>query len=97
MPHAGEQFVVRAQPHRLAVLQHEDLVGVLDGRDPLGDDDDGGVASVRLHRGAQPCVGGHVERGERVVEQVHVGFADERSGDGEPLPLTARHVGAALG
>ena len=47
-------------------------------------------------RGAQPGVGGEVERRERVVEQVDLGLADQRPGDREPLPLAAGDVRAAL-
>ena len=41
-------------------------------------------------------VGGEVECRERVVEQVEVGSAHERSRDGEALTLTARHVRSSL-
>ena len=51
----------------------------------------------RPQRRPQPGVGGQVERGERVVEEVDLGPADHRPGDGEPLPLAAGDVGAALG
>ena len=65
-----EQLGVGAEPDGLAVLEHQDLVGVDDRRHPLGDDHHGGVGGVRRERGAQPGVGGQVERGERVVEEV---------------------------
>ena len=48
-------------------------------------------------RRAQAGVGGEVERGERVVEQVDAGLAHERPGDREPLALPARHVGSRPG
>ena len=80
-----------------AVLQHDDLVGVDDGGHPLRDDDHRGVGGHRPQRGPQPGVGGQVERGERVVEQVDLRPADQRPGDRQPLPLTAGDVGAALG
>ena len=44
----------------------------------------------------QSRVGGEVERRERVVEHEDVGVVHDRPGDGEPLALAARHVGAAL-
>ena len=46
--------------------------------------------------GAQPGVGGEVEGGEGVVEQVDLGSADQGARDGEALPLTTGDVGAAL-
>ena len=57
----------------------------------------GGVGDDRRERGAEPGVGGEVERRERVVEQVDAGLAHQRPGDGQPLALPTRHVGAALG
>ena len=41
-------------------------------------------------------VGGEVERGEAVVEHVHVGPPDDRARNGQPLLLSARQVDAAL-
>ena len=49
-----------------------------------------------LERGPQPGVGGQVEGGEGVVEDVDLGPPDEGPGDGQALALAARHVGAAL-
>ena len=60
------------RPRRPAVLQHDDLVGVGDGRHPLRDDDHRPSLVVGLQRGPQPGVGGQVQRRERVVEQVDV-------------------------
>ena len=93
----GEQLVVRAATDHAAVLEHHDQVGVADGRDPLRDDQHRRVAGDRLERRAQPGVGGQVERGERVVEDVDLRLADQRPGDGQPLPLAAGDVAAALG
>ena len=61
------------------------------------DDHDGGVDGPRRQGRPEPGVGGEVEGGERVVEDVDLGLADERPGDREALALAARHVGAALG
>ena len=86
-----------AEPDDLAVLEHDDLVGVADRRHPLGDDQDGGIGGARRQRRPQPGVGGQVEGRERVVEHVDLGPGDERPGDRQPLALAARHVGPALG
>jgi hypothetical protein len=64
---------------------------------PLGDDQHGGVGGVWLQRGSEPCIGGEVERRERVVEHVDLGLHHERPSDAEALSLAARHVAAALG
>ena len=93
---AGEQLGVPPDPGHRAALQHHDLVGVDDGRHPLRDDDHGGLRDHRAQRGSQPRVGGQVQRGERVVEQVDLWAADQRPSDGQPLALPAGDVGAAL-
>src|SRR5258708_4755994 len=91
-----QQFLVPAKPDRCAVVEDEDLVGVADGRDPLGDHHHRRLAGVGAQRRPQPGVGGDVEGGERVVEEVDVGPADEGPGDGQALALPAADVGAAL-
>ena len=57
------------------------------------------VASLvsRLSAARSMRVGLEVEGREAVVEHVDVGLLDERPGDGQPLPLPAGDVGAALG
>ena len=45
--HVSSSSRVGAEPDRLAVFEHEDLIGVDDRRDSLGDDEDGGVGRVR--------------------------------------------------
>src|SRR5690606_28515593 len=54
------------------------------------------ATTITVARRAQPRVRRVVERGERVVEQVDRGVADDRAGDREPLALPAREVGPAL-
>ena len=91
-----EQFLVRADADHLAVLEHDDAVGVGDGRDALGDDDLGHVGQLPPQRLPQPGVGRQVERRERVVEDEDVGLVHDRPRDREPLALAARDVRAAL-
>ena len=93
----GEQLVMRSQPDDEAVLEDDDVVGVDDGRHPLRDDDHRRLSRDGSQRLAQAGVGREVERRERVVEQVDLRLAHQRAGDGQPLTLAARHVGAALG
>ncbi len=42
---AGQQLVVRALGDQAALVQHEDAVGVADGRQPVGDDDRGAAGA----------------------------------------------------
>jgi hypothetical protein len=37
---------MRAAPHDLSVVEHDDEVGARDRRDPLGDDEDGRAGDV---------------------------------------------------
>ncbi len=86
-----------AESDDMAVLEDDDLVGVGDREHPLGDDDHGGVLGHGLQGPPESGIGGHVEGGERVIEQVQLGAPDQRPGDGEALSLAARDVGATLG
>ena len=61
------------------------------------DDDDRRVGGHLAQGGAHPGVGVHVERRERVVEQVDGRPADDGAGDRQPLTLAAGEVDAALG
>ena len=92
-----DKVLVLADAADAALLEHDDLVGVQDGADPLRDHDHGRVLGLALESGAQHRIGLEVERREAVVEDVDVGLLDERASDGEPLALAAGDVGAALG
>src|SRR3954454_8177074 len=91
-----QEVAVGPEADDAAFLEHEDLVGPDDRRHALRHDHRDRVAGDRLERGAQSGVGGEVERGERVVEQVDRRLVRERACDGEPLALTAGHVGPTL-
>src|SRR3954447_16761811 len=80
-----------------AVLEHQDLVGVADRGDPLGHEHHRRLTGDRAEWSAQPGVGGEVERGERVVEEVDLGTAYDGTGDRETLSLATADVGAPLG
>src|SRR5699024_9042214 len=74
-----------------------DLVGGGDGGDALGDDDRGRATGVAVQALADQRVGGDVERGEGVVEDIHPRRGDQGAGDAQALALPAGDVGAALG
>ena len=61
---------MRAQAHNLAVLEHDDLVGVQDRRDALGDDEHRGIARLVLQRMAQCRIGLKVQGRKTVVEDI---------------------------
>ena len=62
---------------------HDDLVGVDDGREPVGDDDDGAAAHRVLERLLHAGFRFVVERRGRLVEQQDRRVAHERAGDRE--------------
>lgn len=63
-------------------IEDEDLIGVADRRDPLGDDEHRGVAMIGFEGGSESGVGGHVEGAGGIVKNVNVGIFDQGSGDG---------------
>ena len=85
-----------AAPDNTPVFQDEDLVGIADGGDALGDDQRGAVCRGRGECGTQPGVGRDVEGREGVVEDVDGRLLDQGPGDRQTLPLTARYVRTAL-
>ena len=95
----GHQLLVAAQLDHPAVLDHADAVGQPHGREPVGHEDRRAVAG----RGEDPLedlgLAPDVELGGRLVEQHHPGSEPhlrQRPGEGDPLPLTARQVDAAV-
>ena len=90
----GQKGLVRAESHRPALVQHEDLIGALDGADALRHDDFG--ARHAAYRRSEARFGGKVQRARRVVKHEDLRLFDDRARDGQPLLLPARKV-ASLG
>ena len=55
---------MRAETRDFAAVEHEDLVGIADGADALGDDDLRCAGQLRCKSFAQRGIGLIVERGE---------------------------------
>ena len=64
-----------AEADELAVVQNEDLVGVLQAGGALADDEDGQAAGQSCQRLAQGGVGGVVQSAGAVVQNEDVGLA----------------------
>ena len=79
-----------------SAVEDDDHVGVLNGRDALGDDDFGGIGQFFAERLADECVRLGIDGGSGVVENEDLGFFQEGARDAEPLFLSARNVCAAL-
>ena len=85
-----------ALPDERAVIQHKDLIGILDGGRALRHQKYGDVRIVGADGLAQARVRGIVQRGGAVVQNENFGIAHERTGNGQSLALAAGKVLAAL-
>lgn len=93
----GQQLLVGTGPDDPATLDDDDVVGLSDRRNALGDNDHRGVGGHLAQGCADSGVGVDVQGGEGIVEQIDRGPPDHRARDRQPLTLTAGEVDAALG
>ena len=77
-------------------VHYKNFVGVLHGRNPLGNNQFGGVRNFLPKRLADQGVGMGVHRAGGIVENQDFRFFQQRPGNTEPLLLTARDVGPPL-
>ena len=92
-----EQLVVRAALDDLAVLEHEDLVGAADRRQPVRDDER--RAAVAQRRAGRPgsCASLSLSRLDVASSSSRIrGIGEDRARDRDPLALAAREPDAAL-
>ena len=85
-----------AAAHHVAVVQHDDPVGVLEAGRPLADDEHRHAARQSRNGLAQSRVGGKVQGAGAVVQNQDVGLCHQGPGDGQALALPARKVLSAL-
>ena len=78
------------------VLHHADQIRVHDRRDPLGDDEFGGIGNVGAESLPDQRVGTGIDRAGRIVEDQDLRTFEQRPRDAETLFLPARDIGAAL-
>ena len=86
-PAALQQFAVGAGLGDAAAVEHHDAVRVLDGRQPVGDDDGGAPAHQRLERRLHVALRFGIERGGGLVEHQHRRVLQQRARDRQPLAL----------
>lgn len=79
------------------ILEDEDDVGVLYGRQAVGDGDRRAVLGRLVERLLDDALGLAVERRRRLVEQKDLRVADEGTGDGDALCVRGRREGQSLG
>ena len=85
-----------ALPDERAVIQHKDLIGILDGGRALRHQKYGDIRVVSADGLAQTRTRRVVQRRGAVVQNENFRIAHERAGDGQALPLAAGEVLAAL-
>lgn len=78
-----------SRAHYAPFLDDEDVVGIHDRSDPLGDDYLGGAGGLLVQGIAEIPVRLGVQRRERVIEQVDGGILAYGSRDGKPLLLSS--------
>ena len=91
-----EQLLVGAALDQAAVVEDHDLLGVADGREPVGDRDRGPALRQLVERGLHRPLGLGVQRAGGLVEDEHGRVAQDRAGDRDALLLAAREAVAAL-
>lgn len=90
----GHEFVVGAALDDLAVVEDHDDVGVLDGGESVGDDENGASFHERIHAALDEGFGAGIDGRRCFVENHHWRIADGCAGDGEELALSLAEPGA---
>ena len=86
-PREREQLRVRALLDDLAVLHHEDEIGVADRREPVRDHEARAALAQRRHRALDQHFGARVDRRRRLVEDQDRRIREERARDRDQLLL----------
>ena len=79
-----------------AVLEHDDQVGVADGREAVGDDERGAAVEQAAQRALDPPLGADVDRARRLVEDQDPRVGEQRAAERDELALAEREAEAAL-
>src|SRR6476659_3204966 len=93
---AGQELVVGATLDDLAAVEDEDLVGVADGGEPVGDGHRGAALGEVVERLLHGALGAGVEGAGGLVEEQDGRVAQDGPRDRDALLLAAREPVAAL-
>src|SRR5690606_7317829 len=88
-PVRGEQRLMRAALDDAAVIDHDNLVGIDDRREPVRDDERGAVARDSVESDLDLPLGVAVEGGGRLVEDEDRWPFQDGAGNGHALLLAA--------
>ena len=92
----GHQLLVAAPLGHGALVEHEDLVAVYHGGEPVGDDDAGPAPGGLVEGAHDGGLGDGVEGGGGLVEDEDGRVLEDGAGDGHALLLAAGELQAAL-
>src|SRR5579875_2652825 len=93
---ACDQLVVGAGFGDFAGLEHYDFVGLADGGEPMGDDEDGAALHEGGERLLDEALGFGIEVGGGFVEDEDGRVFEQGAGDGNALALAAAELEAAF-
>ncbi len=79
--------------HDVAVVHHQDQVGVADGGQAMGDDEAGAALHQGVHRLLDQHLGVGIHRTGGFVQDQDRGVGQDGAGDGQQLHLALRDVG----
>gem|GEM_PF-2790813 len=93
---AGEQLLVASLLDDASFIKNQDAIRTAGGIKAMGDHDPGTPTQQILERGADQLFGLGIERGGRLVKDQDRRVFDQRTGDGDPLPLAGRQACSVL-
>src|SRR5215467_4856281 len=92
----ADQVVVAAVFDQPAAINRNDAISAANGRQPVGDDENGAASRDPAHVVLDDPLAFVVQRARRLVEDQNSRIGDQRPGNRDTLALAARQVGAAL-
>ena len=93
----GDQFVVVAALDNVAVIQNHDAVGVHDGAEAVGDDEDRTALHQSVHAVLNQLLGTGIDGGGCFVQNHDRRIGHGRTGNGDQLTLALRKACAVAG
>ena len=84
---SGQQFAVRAPLHDAVILDDQQLIGVADGAQPVGNDEAGTALQQFLQCGLDQPLGARVHARRGLIEDEDAGVGQDGAGNGQKLPL----------
>src|SRR5690606_37560092 len=91
-----QQFLMAALLNYLPLVQHQDMVGIFDGRHTVGNEDGAFAGHGYAEIAKDVFLGLGVYGRQAVVENQYLWLFDERAGNGYPLLLPPRQGDAPL-